>query len=109
MDNSSKNISLNHKRYRRLKISFWGHWFGFGLIYLLYATYPECDPMFVISIVLFICACSVTYLATLGALVAEARKSVITWVGGTIVFNWIGFIVSYVKIKSVAIENGWDI
>jgi len=47
------------------------------------------------------------YIIFLGSLVGSANKSAIQWVGGTILFNYIGMIVSFFKMKTVAIEQGW--
>jgi len=47
------------------------------------------------------------YIMFLGTLVSGANKSSILWVGGTIVFNYIGFFVSFVRMKPIAIEEGW--
>lgn len=53
-------------------------------------------------------ASGLAYLMFLGTLVGGANKSAITWVGGTILFNYIGMFVSYFKMKTVAIDQGWD-
>ncbi len=47
------------------------------------------------------------YIMFLGTLVGGANKSVVQWVGGTIIFNYIGMFVSYYKMKNVALEQGW--
>ena len=53
-------------------------------------------------------ASGLAYIMFLGSLASAANKSVIQWVGGTIIFNYIGMFVSYYKMKTVAIEQGWD-
>jgi len=49
-----------------------------------------------------------TYMASLGTLAAGANKSVIAWVGGTILTGPIGFIVSFVRMRVIAVQQGWD-
>lgn len=49
------------------------------------------------------------YVITLGILVKQVNKSVILWVLGVFVFSWfgIGVIVSYVRMRTYAIQNSW--
>jgi hypothetical protein len=98
-EQTAKNI----KRFKRLRISFWLIC-AFMLIMSTRLTISNTvfGVIFLITII-----SSLTYLVTLGQLVGAADKSVALWVLGTIVLPIFGVIISYIRIRGVAIGKGW--
>ena len=49
------------------------------------------------------------YVITLGILVKQINKSIVLWILGVVVFSYfgIGVFVSYIRMKTYAIQNGW--
>jgi len=108
MDNIVLNMPIIQHRIKVLKIAFWGYWIGW-LFAIVFSLYDEKISNIVsVFFVLLMLISWIVYLVKLGQLVSEAKKSVITWVGGTFIFQWIGLIVSYAKLKTLAKDNGWN-
>ena len=93
------------KVYKRLRIAFWTEIACY--LFPMIADKGLMDNI-LIGLVLIWIAAHLTYLVSLGTLAAGANKSVIMWVGGTMITGPIGFVVSFIRMKSVAIRQGWD-
>jgi hypothetical protein len=106
-DNSPEKKILNSARFKRLTYSFYTYWACFALLILLWNSPEEYSDRFAPLTLLFWAAISLTYLITLSSLVAESRKSVFLWILGVIAFPFFGHLISYINIKTVAIQNGW--
>jgi heme/copper-type cytochrome/quinol oxidase subunit 3 len=99
----TEQTAKNIKRFQRLRISFW---FICAFMLLMSTTLKIPTAVFGVIFLILIVS-SLTYLITLGQLVAEADKSVAPWVIGTIALPIFGVIISYIKIRGIAIEKGW--
>jgi hypothetical protein len=99
----TEETAKNRKRFQRLRISFW-----FICAFLLLMSTGLKIPTTVFGVIFLILSISsLTYLVTLGQLVGAADKSIALWVLGTISLPIFGFIISYIRIKSVAIDKDW--
>ena|ERR1017187_5728364 len=93
------------KTYRNFTIAFWFHLACF--LFVIVMNKHMDDAMAGLWLLAF-AGSGLAYLIFLGTLAAGANKSVIQWVGGTMLFSYIGLFVSFYKMKTVAIEQGWD-
>ena len=106
--NFNQSQEINKKRFKRLRLSFWGA-MAFIPLCVVVSMLPEgSQGMASLLVLLFASVSGFTYLVMLGTLAAQARKNAFLWVLGTIVFSFIGLIVSYMSMKTLAIQNQWD-
>ena len=108
----SRAMLRNLKRkYRFFRYAFFTHalcWVAIISSMVLESNkFLDVPAALVTAAILTMLGSALLYIILLGSLVAEANKSVVQWVGGTIIFNYIGFIVSFFKMRSLAQEKGW--
>ena len=106
--NFNETQEINKKRFKRLRLAFWGNLIFIPLCVVVSILPEDSQGIASVAILLFACLSGLTYLAMLGTLAAQARKNAFLWVLGTIVFSFIGLIVSYMSMKTLAIQNQWD-
>lgn len=93
------------KKYKLLTYAFWTE---IGCFFLpLIADKTLMDNILIVWTLVWI-ASGFTYLYSLGSLASGANKNVFMWVGGTMITGPIGFIVSFVRMRLVAVQQGWD-
>jgi len=95
VDESLVDVERLVRASKYLSICFWGIWIVYGATF---ALSPELLDMSnyvgaLIYLTLFILGWG--YLIMLGMMVRMTGRSLITWIGGTLVFNIFGLIVSY--------------
>ena len=104
-----------NKNFRNLTYCFYtyiGCLVGFALyVYFLETTSKVIPSNFshtlgVAWIIIFISAWFL-FLMNIGKLAAQEKKNVALWVLGAWLFNIIGIIVAYYRMKAIAIRNGW--
>jgi len=108
----SRAMLRNLKRkYRFFRYAFFTHalcWVAIISFMVLESNkFLDVPAALVTAAILTMLGSALLYIILLGSLVAEANKSVVQWVGGTIIFNYIGFIVSFFKMRSLAQEKSW--
>ena len=91
--------------FKRLTFAFWANVVCF--ILPIIADKHLMDSILIVWGLVWIGA-GFTYLQSLGTLAAGANKSVLAWVGGTMLTGPIGYIVSFVRMKVIAVQQGWD-
>ena len=106
-------LKKNKRRFKILTVSMWITVIFWASLFLIaVASKSETsDAAALLIIALWITQIvnSWVYVITLGILVKQINKSIILWVLGVIVFSFlgIGVVVSYVRMKTHAIQNGW--
>ena len=103
---SKKKIDSTKRTFKYFNYAFYVHLACFILVFAVDKN-TMTGPVSAVWALAWI-ASGLAYIMFLGSLASAANKSVIQWVGGTIIFNYIGMFVSYYKMKTVAIEQGWD-
>ena len=103
------NIEKNKKRFKILTISIWitvGFWLSMLFLSSTTNSLGRFAPLFILIQVVN----SLVYLAYLGMLASDAKKNTILWVIGTFLFSTLGIgpLISYFRMKSIAVQNGWD-
>ena len=106
-------LEKNKRRFKILTASMWItiiFWVSLLLIFVVDKSETS-DTVALLIIALWITQIvnSWVYIITLGILVKQINKSIILWVHGVIVFSFfgIGVFVSYIRMKTHAIQNGW--
>lgn len=106
-------LKKNKQRFKILTVSMWItviFWVSLFLISVANKSETS-DAAALLIITLWITQIvnSWVYVITLGILVKQINKSIILWVLGVIVFSFfgIGVVVSYIRMKTHAIQNGW--
>ena len=106
-------LKKNKRRFKILTVSMWiTVIFWASLLLISVANKSETsDAAALLIIALWITQIvnSWVYVITLGILFKQINKSIILWVLGVIVFSFlgIGVVVSYIRMKTHAIQNGW--
>lgn len=106
-------LQKNKRRFKILTISMWMTViFWASLMLIVVADKSEkSDAVALLIIALWVAQIlnSWVYVITLGLLVKQINKSIILWVLGVVVFSYfgIGVVVSYIRMKTHAIQNGW--
>jgi hypothetical protein len=106
-------LEKNRRRFKILTISMWITVAFWGLLLLSFLADTEkfSDKVWGLITILWIIQIinSWVYIIHLGILVKQINKSIILWVLGVIVFSYfgIGVVVSYIRMKTYAIQNGW--
>ena len=112
MANLNPSSSVNANRYKKLRYSFIAYWL---VLVVMIATgfipkgsrIAELSKDLVGISVIISVVINTYYLIMLGMLVRASKKNVFLWVIGTIFFSLIGFLVSYTKITTIAMQRGW--
>ena len=103
-------LDLNQKRYKRLGIIFWAYittWIFLFLIAQVDLSNEGRGMASALSLgVLAIATWS--YIITIGQLAYEARKNSSLWMLAAFVFPILGVLGTYMRMKTIAIINGWD-
>lgn len=106
-------LEKNKRRFKILTVSMWitvFFWVALGL-FIFTDTSTDSDELGFLIFALWIIQIinSWVYIITLGILVKQINKSIVLWVLGVIAFSYfgIGVIVSYIRMKTHAIQNGW--
>ena len=100
-------LEKNKKRFKILRISFWLHFVWWALFFLI-ANLVNDDGASIAVLFLLGMVNGFVYLIMIGTLAAQARKNVALWVICTFMFNFVGVLFSYVNMKTIAIQSGWD-
>jgi hypothetical protein len=106
-------LEKNKRRFKILTISMWiTVFFWVSLLLIAVANKLETSDataLLIIALWIIQIVNSWVYVITLGILVKQINKSIILWVLGVIVFSFfgIGVVVSYIRMKTHAIQNGW--
>ncbi|CAN1541183.1 hypothetical protein MCERE10_02558 [Burkholderiaceae bacterium] len=98
-----QQTAKNIKRFNRLRVSFWILCLFWGSFFVAPTYFPNAAPL--LFLVGFVAGW--TYVITLGQLVSQANKSIFLWVAGAILFPIVGPIVSYIRMRGIAIGKGW--
>ncbi|MBU3544404.1 hypothetical protein ICN49_05670 [Polynucleobacter sp. MWH-Mekk-B1] len=106
--NYTETQERNKKRFKTLRLSFWGNMSVVPLFVVISMLPEDVQGFASLLVILFGCVCGITYLIMLGTLAAQARKNAFLWVFGAMIFSFIGVIVTYMKMKIIAIQNQWD-
>lgn len=106
-------LEKNKRRFKILTVSMWitvFFWVTLMLsIFLDSSGNSDAGAFLMLTIWIIQIINSWVYVITLGILVKQVNKSIILWVLGVIVFSYfgIGVVVSYIRMKTHAIQNGW--
>ncbi len=104
-----------NKNFRNLTLCFYTY-FGsllslFLYVYLMEATSNSLPHSLSVAFgvawaVIFIGAWFL-YMINIGKLATQAKKNATLWVLGALLFKIIGILITYYRMKAVAIRNGW--
>lgn len=103
--NFNETQEINKKRFKNLRLAFWGNMLFIPLCAVVSMLPEGSQGTASVAVLLFACVCGLTYLAILAT---QARKNAFLWVLGAMIFTFIGLIVSYLNMKTIAIQNQWD-
>ncbi len=98
-----EQMAKNIKRFNRLRVSFWILCVFWVSLFIAPTYFPNAFALLFLFGFIF----GWTYLITLGQLASQADKSVFLWVIGTIALPVFGVIISYVRMRGIAIGKGW--
>ena len=101
------NLEKNKKLFKYLRNTFRFAMLWWAVLFVVANVYPGSDQFAGIWVILGMIN-GLAYLYFLGTLASRAGKNGSLWVLGAFLFPILGVALTYLNMKTVAIQNSWD-